>query len=60
MENSDFVYVKTVKFLQVFPTLYFTEILLFSFFNLEGVCFGLVDVPLFFFVFCLNYAMMRV
>jgi hypothetical protein len=39
MENSDFVYVKTVKLLQVFPTLYFIEILLFSFFNLEGVLF---------------------
>jgi hypothetical protein len=39
MENSDFVYVKTVKFFQVFPTLYFIEILLFSFFNLEGVLF---------------------
>jgi hypothetical protein len=36
MENSDFVYVKTVE---VFPTLYFIEILLFSFFNLEGVLF---------------------
>jgi hypothetical protein len=42
MENSDFVYVKTVKFLQVFPTLYFIEILLFSFFKLEGVLFWTV------------------
>jgi hypothetical protein len=33
MENSTFVYVKTVKFLQVFPTLYLIEIFLFSFFQ---------------------------